>query len=124
MARTPQDVTDAELAVLEVLWDRDQATVRQITERLYPEATSSHHATVQKLLDRLKGKKCVRRDGSVWPHLFEAAIERDELIRRRLQSTADKLCNGSLHPLLTHLVRSIKLNHQERQSLREMLDEF
>ncbi len=124
MARTPQDVTDAELAVLEVLWDEGKATVRQISETLYPSGTGSHHATVQKLLDRLKMKECVSRDRSVWPHLFRAAIRRDELIGRRLQTTADKLCGGSLQPLLTHLVRSSNLNHRDRQSLRLLLDEL
>ena len=41
MARTPQDVTDAELAILEVLWELDSATIRQITDNLYPHGGSA-----------------------------------------------------------------------------------
>ena len=124
MPRPPQDVTDAELAILQVLWDRGQATVRDLTERLYSEYSSSQHATVQKLLERLEGKDCVRRDRGVWPHMFEAAIERGELIDRKLQQTADKLCDGSIQPLLTHLVKGARLSAQQRRSLRTLLDEL
>jgi predicted transcriptional regulator len=124
MPRPPQDVTDAELAVLQVLWDRGQATVRELTEQLYPQYSASEHATVQKLLERLEGKDCVRRDRGSWPHMFEAKIGRGELIDRKLQQTADKLCDGSIQPLLTHLVKGARLSAQERRSLRTLLDEL
>lgn len=122
MARPPQDVTDAELAVLEVLWTDGTVTVRQITDQLYPNSKSSQHATVQKLLDRLKTKGFVARDRSVWPHVFSASIEREELIGRRLRKTAEKLCGGSLNPLLTHLIRDTGLSKGEREELRSLLD--
>ncbi len=124
MARPAQDVTDAELAVLEVLWEEGTVTVRNITDRLYPNTKGSQHATVQKLLDRLKTKGFVERDRSVWPHVFCAAIIREELIGRRLRKTAEKLCGGSLNPLLTHLIRDTGLNQNERDSLRDLLDEL
>lgn len=124
MARPAQDVTDAELAVLEVLWKEGTVTVRNITDQLYPDAEGSQHATVQKLLDRLKTKGFVSRDRSVWPHVFSAAIVREELIGRRLRKTAEKLCGGSLNPLLTHLIRDTGLSKNERESLRGLLDEL
>src|ERR1041385_4576068 len=124
MSRPAQDVTDAELAILQVLWDRGQATVRELTEQLYSEYSSSQHATVQKLLERLEGQGGVRPNRSAWPHVFEPAIERGELIDRKLQQTADKLCDGSIQPLLTHLVKGGRLSAQERQSLRTLLDEL
>jgi predicted transcriptional regulator len=95
-----------------------------LTDVLYPEGTGSQYATVQKLLDRLEAKSCVARDREVWPHVFRATIAREELIGRRLQATADKLCEGSLAPLLTHLVRQSELTADERQSLRSLLDEL
>src|SRR6266850_3031351 len=124
MPRPRQDVTDAELAILQVLWDRGQATVRELTEQLYSQYSSSQHATVQKLLERLEAKDCVRRNRGLWPHVFEAAIERGDLIDRKLQQTADKLCDGSIQPLLTHLVKGARLSAQQRQSLRILLDEL
>jgi predicted transcriptional regulator len=124
MPRPAQDVTDAELAILQVLWDRGRASVRELTELLYSEYSSSQHATVQKLLERLEAKDCVRRNRETWPHLFEAGIERGDLIDRKLQQTADKLCDGSIQPLLTHLVKGARLSAVERQSLRTLLDKL
>ena len=124
MARTPQDVTDTELSILQALWDRQPATIRQLTDLVYPGGGQAHYATVQKLLDRLDAKGFVRRRRSGGPHLFEAAVGRDELIGRRLEDVAEKLCGGSLTPLLTHLVRARRLTSRERQELRDLIDEL
>ena len=124
MPRKPQDVTDAELAVLEHLWETGGASVRQLAENLYGSSTASDLATIQKLLERLEAKSCVIRDRDQWPHRFEACIDRNELIERRLQDTADELCGGSLSPLLTHLVKSEKLGQKEREQLRQLLNDL
>ena len=124
MARTLYEVPDAELAVLQALWDRGPATVRQLTDQLYPEGTASQYATVQKLLERLEAKGFVARDRNPWPHVFQATINRDDLIGRQLRSVAEKLCGGSLAPLLTHLLRFEHLNARERQELRAFMDEL
>lgn len=122
MARTPQDITDAELAVLEALWDRGPATIRQLTDLLYPEGGPAQYATVQKLLDRLEAKNGVRRDRRSSVHVFAALIDRDDLIGRRLRAVAEKLCGGSLTPLLTHLVQASRLSARERQELRAQIE--
>ena len=124
MARTPQDVTDAELALLQVLWDSGPATIRHLTDVLYPGGGTAQYATVQKLLERLESKGCIRRERTPPAHIFTAAIERDDLIGRRLRDMAEKLCGGSLTPLLTHLVRTRRLTTRERQELRDLIDEL
>jgi len=127
MGRTPQEVTEAELAVLQVLWAHGGAaeagcTIRLITDRLYPEGTTSCYATVQKLLERLEGKRCVRRDRSGSVHWFSAAVGREELIGRRLRTVAEQLCGGSLAPLITHLGTAEKMSAEERQELRDLIE--
>lgn len=122
MKRRRSDVTDAELAVLKILWERGASTIRQITDLLYPQGEASHYATVQKLLERLQGKGCVRRRPEGRGHIYSAAVQRAELIARRLRDTADKLCEGSLTPLLTHLVSATKLSREERSALREIVE--
>jgi predicted transcriptional regulator len=124
MARPTQDVTEAELGVLQVLWDREAATIRQITDVLYPGGGASRYATVQKLLERLESKGCVARDRGDGVNQFRAAIDRGTLIGRRLRAVAETLCDGSLTPLLTHLVRSEPLSVKERQALRALIDEL
>jgi BlaI family penicillinase repressor len=124
MARTPQDVTDTELAILEVLWHDGPATIRRLTDQLYPEGGNSYYATVQKLLDRLEAKSFIRRQRGPTAHTFAATVDREELIGRRLQATAEKLCGGSLTPLLMHLVKARRLSLRERQELRSLIDEL
>ena len=124
MARTSQDITDAELAVLQALWELGSATVRELVEKLYSENTLSLNATVQKLLERLEAKKCLKRNRNFWPHQFTAMITRDDLIERQLKSTSEKLCDGELQPLLTCLVKTRSLSAEDRKSLRSLLDEL
>ena len=105
MNRQQHDVTEAELALLQSLWDGGPATIRQLVDRVYKQEGPSVYATVQKLLDRLESKGFVQRDRGAAVHMFRAAVDREELIGRRLRAVADSLCGGSLtSPLLSHLV--------------------
>jgi predicted transcriptional regulator len=122
MARDAKDVTEAELGLLQILWDRGTATIRQIADLVYPEANAAQYATIQKQLERLEAKGFVRRDRSMFVHVFSAAVERDELIGRRIREMADKLCGGSLAPILTHLARATRLSGAERRALRDLVD--
>ena len=124
MARTPKDVTDAELAVLQALWDGGPASIRDLVDRLYPGGGTSEYGTVQKLCERLLAKGCVSRDRRRRPHRFQAALDRQELIGRRLSSLAEKLCAGSYTPLLSHLVEGGALSREEISSLREQVEKL
>lgn len=118
----PIRVTDAQFAVLEELWRDGPKTVRQLTATLYPALSTSDYATVQKLLEQLEEKSCVERDRSGFAHVFRAGIERANLLDAQLQQVADKLCEGSLTPVLMHLAERIRLTKTERQELQELLD--
>src|SRR5262245_35866901 len=111
-------VTDAELAVLQLLWDQGAASVRQLTDALYPGGGASEYGTVHKLLERLEGKGCVRRKRGEGAYLYQPAIGRDELIGRELEELVDKMCGGSLQPLLSNLVRIKGLTAAEIDELR------
>ena len=124
MPRPRTDVPDAELAVLKVLWDRGRATIREITDRLYPEGGTSHYATVQKLLERLRDRAYVERRREGRAHVFSARVAREDLIRHRLRDAAEKLCEGSLTPLLTQLVSDGRLAEDEIRALRALVDEL
>jgi predicted transcriptional regulator len=91
---------------------------------MYPGGGPSKYATVQTLLERLEDDAYIRRDRSASAHVFSAAIARDDLIGQRLQAVAAQLCDGSLTPLLTHLIRHRKLSARERRELRSLIDEL
>src|SRR5437879_3180401 len=124
MARTPQDVTDKEVEVLKALWELGAATSRQVGDRLYPGEGTSKYGTVQVLVERLIEAGWLARQESAGAHTFTATVDRDELIGRRLRTVAEKLCDGSVTPLLTHLVRAQPLSAAQRDELRALIDEL
>lgn len=119
-----RDVTTAELAVLEKLWEHGSATLKQLSRWRYAGETPSNIATVQKLVARLESKGFVARNRECWPHQFHAITDRERLISLRLQSAADQLCDGSMATLLTQAVKSAKFSPRQRKRLRKLLDEL
>lgn len=122
MPRTPRDVTEAELAVLRVLWNEGPRSVRVIAHAVGGRGAPAQAATVQKLLERLEDKGWVGRDRSGPVQLFRATADRDDLIGRRLRGIAKELCEGSMTPLLSHLVQNEKLSPADRKALRDLID--
>lgn len=122
MPWTPADVTETELELLRALWRRESATIRELADELYPDGTQSHYATVQSLLDRLQKKDCVarRRDGRV--NVYWATVSRAHLMGRRLRDLADAFCDGSMAPLLSHLVERVDLSEDELSTLDAIVE--
>jgi predicted transcriptional regulator len=116
------DVPDAELAVLKLLWERRSATIRELTDVLYPRGNAAAYATVQKLLDRLEERRCVRRARAGRRNVYSPAVSREQLIDHRLREAAEKLCEGSMTPLLTQLVDGGRLSPGDVQALRDLVD--
>lgn len=124
MVRKAKDVTDAELAILKLLWEQPEVTVRQIADQLYPKGGDSEYATVKKLLARLESKKFVARNRQSTAHTFVATLSRDELLGRRLDGLAENLCEGSSAPLLMHLIRNSKISSKQQDQLRQLIQDL
>ncbi|HEY2784170.1 MAG TPA: BlaI/MecI/CopY family transcriptional regulator [Fimbriiglobus sp.] len=121
MSDRPADATDAELAVLRHLWDHGTRTRRQLTDAVYPGGGPAHYTTVQKLLERLEAKGLVAAVPGEGVRRFSAAVERDALIRTRLRDVADKLCDGSVAPLLMNLVGTGTVSEADLAELRALV---
>jgi len=117
-------VTETELSILQVLWEGREATTREIAEALYDEVTDPKVASVQKLIERLEAKGCVERDRSERAHRFRPLVTRDEFLQDRLQAMADRLCSGSLAPLMSALVESRDVPKGDRQKLRSLIEKL
>ena len=122
MARASPNVTDAEWAILERLWDEEPASIRQLADVLYPKGGPSEYATVHKLLERLEAKKYVIRKRAEGVYVFEATASRDDVVGRQLETLVDKMCGGSLQPLLLNLVRVKRLTARELRDLLALVD--
>jgi BlaI family transcriptional regulator, penicillinase repressor len=114
--------TDAELAILKLLWEGEPLTARAICEKLYPSGTPSDQATVQKLLQRLEQKRLISRDRRTFAHQFRAAVTRESLAAGELEALAEKLTDGSLVPFILHAVDSKQLSAKERNDIRRILN--
>jgi predicted transcriptional regulator len=124
MGRTLPNVTDAEWAVLQLLWEKGAASVRELADVLYPRGGPSEYATVHKLLERLETKGFVLRDRSGSVYVFRAAVARDVVLGQQLESLVTKMCGGSLQPLLTNLIRTKHLKPAELRELLELVDKL
>jgi BlaI family penicillinase repressor len=116
-----QQPTDTELALLRLLWNQRTATIRELTDEMYPGGGHSSYATVQSLLDRLEAKQLVTRHRQGRVNVFTASVSRADLVRRRLRETADNLCDGSMAPLLSHLVTDVDLDEEEARTLHRLV---
>ncbi len=121
--RGGEDATETELAMLRVLWERGEATRRQVADALYPGGGESHYSTVQKLLERLEKKGFARHERREGVLVFRATVDRDGFIRRRLEGLAEQLCGGLAAPLVMNLVRSQPLSAAEIEELYAVLRE-
>jgi len=117
-----ESLANAELAVMELLWEADRLTSRQIRDELYPGEARSANGTVQRLLQRLETKGFVERDRELPVHLFTALISREAYAGSQLKSLAEQLTGGSLAPAITHLIDAKQLSRAEIKRLRRILD--
>lgn len=121
MTRPP--LANAELAIMDLLWDEGRRTARAIRERAYPDASKAQHGTVQRLLQRLEDKGYVERDRSQPVHVFTPIVARVAYAGAQLEALAEKLTGGSIAPLVTHLMEQKRLSTDDVASLRALLGE-
>lgn len=119
--RTPAPITAAELELLRLLWQEGRASIRELTEHLFPDGGRSRYATVQVLLDRLESKGLVTRHREGRAHTFTPRMSRGEVLRQRLRELADRFCGGATAPLLSQLLPSERLTEEERELLDRLL---
>lgn len=101
-------LTNLELKVMETLWTRGSASIREIQED-FPETDRPAYTTIQTTVYRLEGKKAVRRVKKVGNfHIFESAISRD-VAQRKLIDDLLALFGGRTQPVMAHLIESGKL---------------
>ena len=118
MAKRPPTIPDSELDVLKVLWDRGQATVREVLETLRAAGRQWSYATVATLLDRLESKGVVTSDRSELAFVYRPAITTQEVRQKRVNSLVDKLYQGEPGLLVLHLLKSHPLDPGQAKEVR------
>jgi BlaI family transcriptional regulator, penicillinase repressor len=105
-------LTKLELEIMEALWTRGEASIREIQEA-FPQKKRPAYTTIQTTVYRLETKKALRRVKKVGNfHIFAAAISRDAA-QRRLIDDLLALFGGRTQPVMAHLVESGKLTLED-----------
>jgi BlaI family transcriptional regulator, penicillinase repressor len=101
-------LTKLELQIMETLWTRGSASIREIQES-FLEKKKPAYTTIQTTVYRLESKKAVRRVKKVGNfHIFEAAVSRD-IAQRKLVDDLLALFGGRTQPVMAHLIESGRL---------------
>src|SRR5215831_17979998 len=101
-------LTRLELQIMETLWNRGSASIREIQED-FPEKDRPAYTTIQTTVYRLESKKAVRRVKKVGNfHVFEPAVSRDAA-QRKLIDELLALFGGRTQPVMAHLIETGKL---------------
>lgn len=122
MSRTPVPrPTDAELAILSVLWQRGPSTVRQIYEVL-SEGRDFAYTTTLKLLQIMTDKRLVRRNESARTHVYEAAHSQDQTQHQLVKDLLERAFDGSAVRLVMQALASQPASPEELAEIRRLLD--
>lgn len=124
MAKRPPTIPDSELDVLKVLWDRGEATVREVLETLRSAGRQWSYATVATLLDRLESKGVVTSDRSELAFVYRPVISNQEVRQKRVTGLVEKLYQGEPGLLVLHLLKAHPLQPDQAKEIRALLDDM
>ena len=123
MARTPSgQPTDAELAILTVLWEHGPTGLGKVHEALQatrPVALT----TVATTLNVMLGKHLVKREDGPRGYAWSAAASRSATAAGLLGKVVRHVFDGSARGLVAHLIEEGELDERDRQAIRDLLDE-
>lgn len=113
--------TESELEILQVLWDRDAATVRDVHEELL-KTKEAGYTTTLKLMQIMFEKNLVTRDSSSKTHIYKAAVSRENTQNLFLNKMIDSLFAGSPAQLVMQALGNHKASKEELDEIRNFLD--
>jgi predicted transcriptional regulator len=111
--------TEAELEVLQVLWERGPSTVRDVHDRLI-ESRKVRYTTALKLMQNLSAKGLVRRNDSQRSHVFESAVERSAIEARLVERFVDGVFKGSTGRLVLRALATRPASTEELGEIRRI----
>src|ERR1022692_3329819 len=112
--------TEAELELLRILWDKEQATVREIYDALNLRRPSGY-TTVLKLLQIMTAKGLVVRDEANRAHVYRSAISQDAMQSKILKDLSVRLFSGSAAQLALHALSMEPASDTELDEIRALL---
>jgi predicted transcriptional regulator len=113
--------TDAELAILRILWERGPSTGRHVHDVLERERPSAY-TTALKLLQIMTEKGLVERDERDRTHIYRARLTQEQTQRQLVRDLADRAFGGSATKLVLQALASRHASAEELREIRQILD--
>ncbi|WP_033922332.1 BlaI/MecI/CopY family transcriptional regulator [Sphingomonas sp. 37zxx] len=116
-------ISDAEHAVMEVLWDESPLTAQEVAERIPADRDWSAN-TVKTLLGRLLGKQVIAHEEDGRRYLYRPIVARQSYVAGESQRMIDRLFGGRLSPLVAHLAERDALTNDDIAEIEALLKEL
>jgi BlaI family transcriptional regulator, penicillinase repressor len=117
----PPRPTDAELAILRILWTRGASTVRQVHESLSRERPAAY-TTALKMLQIMTEKGLVRRDDTDRTHVFQSKQTEEQTQRQLVRDLLDRAFGGSSSKLVLQALSARRATAEELGEIRKLIE--
>ena len=114
-------LSPSETEILRLVWQLDKATVQEVCDKL-PAKRKIAYATVQTLLRRLEHKGYLKHDIRGKAHVFFAAVRKEHVVKKSVGDFLDRLFGGDPIPLMQHLAEHGKLDADDIEKLKQLVD--
>jgi len=122
MRRPHPTLTPQELAIMKELWALDEATVRDIYERLR-RVRPIAYTTVLTMMKVLEQKGYVRKTLVDRAHVYKPSRPRQQVVGAMVRDFVERVFDGASRPLLVHLVKDTRLTNKQRAAILRLIDE-
>jgi predicted transcriptional regulator len=123
MARSQPRPTDAELAILRVLWERGASTVRQVHEALAGTRETGYTTTL-KLMQIMTDKGLVKRNETARTHVYSPMAGQEQTERQLVQDLVDRAFGGSAAQLVLRALAADGTTDAELREIRRLIDDY
>ena len=113
--------TESELEILNILWQKDLATVREVHEEL-AKSKDVGYTTTLKLMQIMHEKGLVKRDESMRTHIYQAAVSKEKTQKHLLGKMIDTLFGGSPTELVIQALGNHKASPAELEEIQQLLN--
>ena len=119
MRHRSSTLTEQELEIMKVVWDRESATVRDVYEALL-ERRKVAYTTVMTMMKILEQKKYLKKTLVDRAYLYRPAQPKRQVVGAMVREFVNRVFNGSAEPLLVHLVEEHNLSGEELEEIARL----
>src|SRR5579862_1827459 len=119
MRHRSSTLTEQELEIMKIVWERETATVRDVYETLL-ERRKVAYTTVMTMMKILEQKKYLKKNQADRAYVYRPAQPKGQVISAMVKEFVNRVFNGSAQPLLVHLVEDEKLSPEELEEIAQL----